>query len=177
MTFYLDESKPEGHVERYYSLTTRETDADGTLAEVPRHWHKHHDEYMSCVEGQIELYLDGNTVTAKPGDPAVFIERRKVHGFKFPKGEKAVLKEMTQPTGEFKQRFFEDILANWGFWNAMRGFADGDTYVALPGPFQWLDEVYMCVIGLLVKLIHPRTGDAPKSVAPLAIVDSSKKEL
>jgi hypothetical protein len=99
-----------------------------------------------------------------------------VHGFKFPKGERAVLKEMTQPTGEFKQLFFEDILSNWGFWNAMRGFADGDSYVALPGPFRWLDEVYMFVVGALAKLVHPRTGDVPKSVAPL-VVDGSKKEL
>ena len=176
MDFYLDESKSEGHVERYFSLTTREADADETLTEVPRHWHKYHDEYMACTEGHVELYLDGNTVIAKPGDPAVFIERRKVHGFKFPKGEKAVLKEMTQPTGEFKQRFFEDILSAWGFWNAMRGFADGDTYVALPGPFRWLDEVYMFVIGALVKVVNPRKGEAPKSVAPRA-VDDGKKEL
>jgi mannose-6-phosphate isomerase-like protein (cupin superfamily) len=176
MTFHLDESKPEGHVERYFSLTVREHDADDTLAEVPKHWHKHHDEYMSCEEGHIELYLDGATIIAKPGDPAVFIPRRKVHGFKFPKGEKAVLKEMTQPTGEFKQHFFEDILSNWGFWNAMRGFADGDTYIALPGPFRWLDELYMMVIAVLVKLVHPRAGEVPKSIAPL-IADESKKEL
>lgn len=176
MTFHLDESKPEGHVERYFSLTTRELDADDTLTEVPKHWHKHHDEYMSSEAGHIELYLDGQTTIAKPGDPAVLLPRRKVHGFKFPKGEKAVLKELTQPTGEFKQHFFEDILADWGFWNAMRGFSDGDTYVALPGPFRWLDEVYMFVIGLLVKLVHPRKGEAPKSVAPRP-VDESKKEL
>jgi mannose-6-phosphate isomerase-like protein (cupin superfamily) len=176
MTFHLDETKPEGHVERYFSLTVREHDADDTLAEVPKHWHKHHDEYMSCEEGHIELYLDGTTIIAKSGDPAVFIPRRKVHGFKFPKGEKAVLKEMTQPTGEFKQRFFEDILADWGFWNAMRGFADGDTYIALPGPFRWLDELYMMVVAVLVKLVHPRAGEVPKSVAPLVAIDS-KKEL
>lgn len=176
MTFHLDESKPEDHVERYYSLTTRGHDADDTLLEVPRHWHKHHDEYMSCEEGQIELYLDGKTMTARPGDPAVFIPRRKVHGFKFPKGSKAVLKEMTQPTGEFKQRFFEDIFASWGFWDAMRGFADGDTYIALPGPFRWLDELYMLVIGVLAKLVRPRTGEMPKSMAPI-VLNGHKKEL
>ena len=174
MNFYLDDSKPEGHVERYFSLTTREADADDTLTEVPRHWHKHHDEYMSCTEGHIELYLDGNTAVAKPGDPPVFIERRKVHGFKFPRGEKAILKEYTQPTGEFKQLFFEDIFSDWGFWNATRGFADGDAYMALPGPFRWLDEVYAFVIGALARFVNPRAGEAPKSVPPLNVDDGKK---
>ena len=176
MTFHIDESKPEGHIERYFSLTTRGLDADDSLIEVPKHWHKHHDEYMACIEGQIELYLEGQTILAKPGDPPVFLERRRVHGFKFPHGKKAVLKELTQPTGEFKQHFFEDIFENLGFWGVMRGFADGDTYIALPGPFRWLDELYMLVIGALASLFHPRRGAKPNSIAPL-IADESKKEL
>ena len=176
MTFHVDESKPEDHVERYFSLTTRESDADDTLTEVPRHWHKYHDEYMACTEGQIELSLDNEIIVAKPGDPPVFLERRRVHGFKFngPKGQKAVLKEMTQPTGEFKQHFFEDIFEELGFWGFMRGFADGDTYPALPGPFRWLDELYMLVIGALAKVMYPRKGAKPKSIAPLIAAESKK---
>ena len=78
--------------------------------------------------------------------------------------------------GEFKQIFFEDIFADWGFWNVMRGFADGDAYVALPGPFRWLDEVYAFVIGALARLVHPRAGEPPKSVPPFTVGDG-KKEL
>lgn len=55
MNFYFNESKLEGYVERYFSLTTREADADDTLTEGPRHLHKHHDEYMACAEEHIEL--------------------------------------------------------------------------------------------------------------------------
>ena len=57
----------------------------------------------------------------------------------------------------------------------MRGFADGDTYVALPGPFRWLDEVYALVIGALAKLLNPRKGETPKSIPPRAIDDSTKE--
>jgi hypothetical protein len=58
----------------------------------------------------------------------------------------------------------------------MRGFADGDAYVALPGPFRWLDEVYMFVIGALARIVNPRVGETPKSV-PQLTVDGGKKEL
>lgn len=176
MTFYRDDSKSDQDFQKYFSLTVSERAADSIELQVPNHWHKHHDEYMTAEEGEIELHLDGETITTKPGDPVVFIERCHVHGFKFPKGQRAVLKEMTQPTGEFKQRFFEDIFENWGFWGAMRGFADGDTYLALPGPFRWLDELYMFVIGLLVKVFNPRKGPVPASVAPLVAAEG-KKEL
>lgn len=176
MTFHRNDSKAEHDVERYYSLTT--CPGDAPALRVPNHWHKHHDEYMSCEEGQIELYLDGKTIVAKPGDPVVFIERRRVHGFKFPEGQRTVLKERTRPTGEFKQRFFEDIFRqDGGFWGAMRGFADGDTFLALPGPFRWVDEVYGFVIWLLVRLLYPRRGPVPQSVAPLVVDGSNKKGL
>lgn len=175
MTFHRDDSKPPNDIHRYYSLATCTGQSDGIALEVPKHWHKHHDEYMTCVEGSIELYLDGKTVTATPSNPTIFIERRQVHGFKFPKGQRAVLKEMTMPTGEFKQKFFEDIFENWGFWGAMRGFADGDTYPALlPGPFRWLDEIYILVLWVLVRLVYPRKGDVPMSVAPLTLVEDKK---
>jgi hypothetical protein len=39
-----------------------------------------------------------------------------------------------------------------------------------------LDELYMMVIAVFVKLVHPRTGEVPKSIAPLMVV-KSKKEL
>lgn len=174
MTFYRDDSKSDHDFQKYFSLTVSEGAADSIELQVPDHWHKHHDEYMTAEEGEIELHLDGETITTKPGDPVVFIKRCHVHGFKFPKGQRAVLKEMTQPTGEFKQRFFEDIFENWGFWGAMRGFADGDTYLALPGPFRWLDELYMFVIGLLVKVFNPRKGPVPASVAPLVAAEGKK---
>lgn len=176
MTFHRDDSKPESDVQRHFSLTVCEGGLDDVALQVPKHWHKHHDEYMACMEGSIRVSLDDETINTRPGDPVLFIPRRHVHGFEFPKGKRAVLKEFTQPTGEFKQRFFEDIFADAGFWGVMRGFVDGDTYIALPGPWRWVDEVYMFVLGLLVRVWRPREGRVPASVAPL-VADESRKEL
>lgn len=176
MTFHRDLSKPGDHPEHHFSFTVCSGSSPGSIAlQVPKHWHKHHDEYMQCVAGEIEVHLDGEDFTAKAGDPTIFIERRRVHGFEFAKGQRVVLKEMTRPTGEFKQRFFEDVFTEAGFWGAMRGFADGDTYLALPVPgwLRWLDEIYMFVMGLLVMLVYPRKGPRPESRAP---VDGGEKK-
>jgi len=175
MRFFRDDSKPEDSKERFYSHTICEGNPDSLVLEVPRHWHDYHDEYMTCIEGQIELSLDDKTSIAKPGDPTVFIERGHVHGFKFPKGQRAVLQELTDPTGEFKQRFFEDIFGSGlSFWSMMRGFSDGDTYIAFT-PSRWLDLVCMAVLGFVAKLWLPRKGGVmPKSIAPSMPLDGKK---
>lgn len=176
MTFHRDDSKAPNDVERYYSLTTCDGGVNDIALEVPQHWHKYHDEHMSCIEGQIELSLEGSILTAKPGDPAIIIPRRAVHGFKFPKGQRAVLKEMTDPTGEFKQMFFEDVFGSGrgSFFGAMRAFADGDTYIKMPGPWRWVDEVWMFVMWALVKVLRSREGEVPRSMPSLG---GQKKEL
>ena len=133
---------------------------------------------MSCTQGSIQLSLNGHTSTVTPQDDEVFIPRRSVHGFKFSKGQAATLRERTDPTGEFKQRFFEDVFdpTGWGkFGPTFRAFADGDTYIPVPGPFRWLDEVFMFLVGFVVKLLYPRSGASPKSVAPSMPVEGRKE--
>lgn len=177
MLFYRDDSAPENSKERYYSHTICEGGPDSLVLKVPAHWHRHHDEYMTCLEGEIELLLDGRTSTAKPGDDEVFIERTRVHGFTFPKGRRTVLQERTSPTGEFKQRFFEDVfgLEGMSFWSMMRGFADGDTFIAMT-PFRWLDVVFMAVLGLVARIVKPREGGVmPMSIAPSVPMEGKKR--
>lgn len=175
MIFYRDDSKPEDAKERYYSHTICDGKPGSLALEVPRHWHDYHDEYMKCIEGQLEVSLDDKIIIAKPGEDALFIERGHVHGFKFPKGQRAVLQELTDPTGEFKQRFFEDIFEKGlTFWTMMRGFADGDTYIAFT-PFRWLDLVCMAVLGFVARWRLPREGGViPKSIAPSMPLDGKK---
>jgi len=132
---------------------------------------------MSCQQGSIQLFLDGRTLTVTPDDDEILIPRRAVHGFKFPKGQAAILRERTDPTGEFKQRFFEDVFdgTNWGkFGPTFRAFADGDTYIPVPGPFRFLDEVFMCLVGMVVRLLYPRQSAVPKSVAPSMPLEAKK---
>ena len=156
IAFFLDESKAEDDLDRYYSETTCDGDADSIAFEVPKHWHKLHDEYMTVEEGELEFYLDGTTSLVKPGDPMIKIPRRAVHSIKWPTGKRATLRERTNPTGPFKQRFFEDMFGGKGFGLTMRAFADGDTYIPLPGNLRLLDEVFMFFVGIIASILYPR---------------------
>jgi len=43
----------------------------------------------------------------------------------------------------------------------MRSFYDGDTYMALPGGIQLLDEAFTTVVGGVLKWMYPRKAVVP----------------
>ncbi|KAH9987275.1 hypothetical protein F4779DRAFT_611502 [Xylariaceae sp. FL0662B] len=125
---------------------------------IPPHWHKDHAEHLSALEGRMEVTLNGDKVTVKAGDPAVFVPRRVVHSIKSFKGEKLVFRERPDPAGMYKAMFFNDVLSTGkfgGFWHLLRAFYDCETYVALPLYFQFFDEVFMVIFGGIAHLFAP----------------------
>lgn len=61
-----------------------------------------HAEYLSVLEGRLELTLNGETVILKAGDPEVLVPRRVVHGFSSFEGERVILRERPNPAGLYK---------------------------------------------------------------------------
>jgi hypothetical protein len=138
------------------------------VPEVGNHWHKYHDEWMEVVSGRVSFYHNGKWKTVTPESGAQFLPRRTTHGFKFFKGEATVARERTEPTGDFKHHFFEDLLAAGGisFGRAMRAFRDGDTYVALPMGIGLIDEAFTNVVGAIAMLFYPRAPELGPSIPP-----------
>lgn len=170
MRFMVDESKPADSIEHHWSQTTYDGQPGSWVIEIGDHWHKHHDEYMKVLEGRITFRLDGKEVVLTPADPPFHIARLRVHGFKFFEGERTTLKESTDPAGEFKEDFFNDIFEDGmpNFFTAMRAFYDGDTYVALPGAIKFLDQAVTIVLGGFAKWWHPRKRPALPSMGTSA---------
>ncbi|KAI1425413.1 hypothetical protein F5Y12DRAFT_747413 [Xylaria sp. FL1777] len=155
MNITIDESEPEDSVNRY-AMDTICTGEE--ILNIPPHWHKEHAEYLSVIEGRIELTLNGDKVILKAGDPALFVPRRIVHSFISFKGESVILRERPDPAGLYKAMFFNDIFSTGtfgGFWHILRAFYDGDSYIALPLHFQFLDEVFLTVFGGIAHLFAP----------------------
>jgi hypothetical protein len=83
--------------------------------------------------------------------PSTITRRRVVDKVKQTvKGERVRFTERTQPSGTFKAHFFQDLFQNGppSIPRVMRVFYDGDTFVALPGGFKWLDYL-VCVLSTL----------------------------
>ncbi len=102
--------------------------------------------------------LDGKAVTATPNDPILFIPRRHTHSFKFCKGEPTVLKEKTNPSGDFKEKFFKDLFdgSEASFTSAMRAGYRGDMIVALPGEISLLDRAFTNAMGAFIAWLFPQ---------------------
>jgi hypothetical protein len=77
------------------------------------------------------------------------------------KGERVRFTERTQPSGTFKAHFFQDLFQNGmpSFPLAMRVFYDGDTFVALPGGFKWLDYAVRELFFLSIEFSIFREGE------------------
>ncbi|KAI4859874.1 hypothetical protein F4820DRAFT_438513 [Hypoxylon rubiginosum] len=155
MKITIDEAEPEDSINRY----TMDTVSTGEEAlHIPPHWHKNHSEYLSVVEGRVEVTLNGDKVIVKAGDPAVRVPRRVVHSIRGFKGEKLIFRERPDPAGMYKAMFFNDIFSTGifgGFFHTMRAFYDGDTYLALPLYFQFIDEVFLAIFGGIAHLFAP----------------------
>jgi mannose-6-phosphate isomerase-like protein (cupin superfamily) len=158
MVFTTDDTEPKDSV----SYRQTETSYDGLPGSfvpiIPPHWHKYYDEHMHVTAGRVEFTLDGKSVILKPGDPPLVIERCHVHSVRFLKGEAATFVERTNPTGEFKQDFFENLLDDgpWSTWTAFRAFYYGDTYAAMPGGFKIVDEAVTLSLGWLTSWVFPQ---------------------
>ncbi|KAI8938122.1 hypothetical protein NX059_005789 [Plenodomus lindquistii] len=164
LEFYLDTSAPPSSPDRHYSLTIFSGAPDAKPLGVPQHWHNLHDEYMTVLAGSMEFCVDGKTTIVHAGDPVVEIPRRVVHGIKFLPNKRGVLKERTAPTGEFKQKFFEDVFRAGGMGQKLRAFADGDTYLPVPiVNSRWVDEWVMWVIGSVLGTLMPRVKPASRA--------------
>lgn len=63
---------------------------------------QNHQEYLSVIEGRVEMTLDGKTTIVNAGDPEVLVPRRTVHSVKGFKGEKLIFREKPDPAGLYK---------------------------------------------------------------------------
>ena len=128
---------------------------------------QYHDEYMEVPVGHIAFTLEGRgEFILGPEDPPFHIPKWRAHSFKCFPGEKATLKEKTDPAGDFKEqygssptrtagkclllltctRFFRNLLMHGqlSFLRSMQAFYDGDTYLALPGHIKIIDQAVCC---------------------------------
>ncbi|KIM93742.1 hypothetical protein OIDMADRAFT_21493 [Oidiodendron maius Zn] len=152
MEITVNESEPEDSIDRY----VMDTVCTGEEAlEIPPHWHKNHQEFLSVIEGRVEITLDGKTTLMKAGDPAVLVPRRAVHSVKGFKGERLIFREKPDPAGIYKALFFNDVFSKGGFggvWHTLRAFYDGDAYLALPLHSQLIDQAFVSVLGGIAHL-------------------------
>jgi quercetin dioxygenase-like cupin family protein len=72
----------------------------------PPHFHHDHEEYFFVLEGDFELSVGGQTMTAGPGS-MVFVPRETVHAFKYVGSGRGKLLEWGTPGGQ--ERYFEAI--------------------------------------------------------------------
>lgn len=112
--------------------------------------------------------INGITTRVKAGPDQIRVPRYVKHSIKCIAEVRSVVKEQTDPTGEFKEwyvdelcpklglllrkltddevgnRFFRDFFAfgnPTSFLHVMRAFWDGDVYPALPGGFHIMDQL------------------------------------
>ncbi|KAK7755582.1 hypothetical protein SLS62_002517 [Diatrype stigma] len=99
MDITVNEAEPEDSVNRYAMVTT----STGEEAlHIPAHWHKDHAEYLSVIEGRVEIHINGDKFVLKAGDPAVFVPRRVVHSIRGFQNERLVFRERPDPAGMYK---------------------------------------------------------------------------
>ncbi|KAK4500138.1 hypothetical protein PRZ48_008324 [Zasmidium cellare] len=103
------------------------------IPSIPPHWHKHHAETMTVLTGTVHFTLNSQPHILTPTSPPLHIPRLAVHSFTFVPGVATVLKESTEPEGEFKEVFFRTLLAEGGITLGSVGRAcwEGDTYLAV----------------------------------------------
>ncbi|KAK6085548.1 hypothetical protein SCUP515_00655 [Seiridium cupressi] len=151
----------EDSIDRYHMDTIWTGDPGVEPLYVPPHWHKHQTEHFTVLEGRIEATLDGRKKVVRAGDPDLIIPPRAVHSLQGFKGEKLVVRERTDPAGDSKALFFNDLLSTGSFSKlsdvprTLRAFRDGDTYLALPLYFRVFDEVFIMIAGSVAQLFAP----------------------
>ena len=158
MRFFVDHSQPADSLNHHWTQTSYDGKPESDLLQIPKHWHKHHDEFMEVIEGRMTFYLEGKgEVILSAGDPVLKIPRWYVHAFQAFPGEPVTFKEYTNPPGDYKETFFRDFFQkpSPSFLMAMRAFYDGDTYVGLPGNLKIIDQVFMNLVGTIARAFAP----------------------
>ncbi|KUJ12745.1 uncharacterized protein LY89DRAFT_721624 [Mollisia scopiformis] len=158
MRTFIDHSKPDDSPDHNWVEVTYDGKDDSEVFDVPRHWHREHDEIMEVLEGRMIFNLDDKEMVISAGDPPLLITRGRIHGGRGIKGERVRLTERTRPSGTFKAQFFQDLLQNErfpGFLLATRVFYDGDMFLALPGGFKTLDYLFITIVGFIAKAFVP----------------------
>jgi hypothetical protein len=160
-------------LEYRWSEVTYDGKEDSWVPEIGAHWHKCHDEFMHVTKGRVQFTLDGKDVILEPGMEAIKIPRWHVHSFKFFKGEPSTFIERTDPVGEFKMDFFEDLLdtGEINMVTAFRAFYQGDTYIALPFGIRAIDQVFTWGVGSVIAWLYPQKnkGILAESVSKLPL--------
>ena len=154
----MDKDEPKDSIHRRWTETSFDGEPGHSPPIVPPHWHKHHDEYMEVVHGRVEFTLDGKSSIYMPENYTLFIPRLHVHSVRFLEGEAAMFTEKTDPPGDFKKDFFEDLLDDGylSMLTAWRAFYNGDTYLALPGGLKILDQAVTLSLGYISAYLFPQ---------------------
>lgn len=165
---YEDTSKELGASGRFWTEVSYDGHASSEVPDVFKHWHKHHDEWVEVLSGRVSIFRNGTWTTMTPQTGKLLVPRRTVHAFNFFKGEKAVARESTQPSGDFKHFFFRDMFAGGqvSFLRAIRACYDGDTCVALPLGIFFVDEIFTNVFGWIATLLYPRAPELGSGIPP-----------
>ncbi|KAI1498338.1 hypothetical protein F5X99DRAFT_393779 [Biscogniauxia marginata] len=153
---YMDPEAPIDSIDRFWSEVEYDGKPDSDLFTIPKHWHKYHDEIFVLKKGRGAVTVEGKTTILEAGGEPLLIPRWNVHSFTSFKGEAMTLKERTDPTGEHKALFFNDLYSQGvviGLLHMLRTFFDGDTYPSLPGNIKIVDQAFMSVFGVLAKLV------------------------
>lgn len=102
ITIKVDSSSTGGD---YYIFESTTPPGDG----IPPHIHSREDEIFEILDGQMDIFLDGETYTASRGDIA-FFPRNSVHGFSNSGASPAVVRVVVSPGANF-EKFFEELAA------------------------------------------------------------------
>ncbi|CEJ89678.1 hypothetical protein VHEMI05505 [[Torrubiella] hemipterigena] len=159
MEIYVDESQPEDSIYRY-TMDTISTGEEDLV--IPPHWHKHHQEHFSVLQGKLEVTVNGKMSILNVGDEPMILERGAVHSMKAYKGEPVIFRERPDPPGIYKAIFFNDMFAKGGFpgvLHALRAFYDGDGYMALPFGSRLLDEIFISLFGGMAHLFVEKRAE------------------
>lgn len=161
MRFIVDTSKPSDAIDRRWTEVSYDGKTGSFRLTVPNHWHKYHDEYMEVLRGRVAMRLEGKETILTPESGRFHIPRMSVHGLEIVEGVETVFTERTDPPGDFKEKFFEDIFDTptrvMTSSSAFRSFYDGDCYMALPGGFKLVDIVATNVLGYVASWLVPGT--------------------
>jgi len=154
LRFFVDDAQPTDSIDHHWTQTSYDGEPESWVPVIGNHY---------VLSGRIAFSLDGKESVLTSADPALFIPRLHAHGFHFFPGEAASFTERTNPAGDFKERFFEDIFEKGQptLISAIRAFYDGDTYMALPGGIGLLDELFTTVVGGAAKWWYPRKTVVP----------------
>jgi len=96
--------------------------------------------------------IDGKEHILSAGDPPLRINRGQVHGCTAIKGQRLVVIERNLPAGEYKARFFHDMLQTGkmpGLLMMARCSYDGDMYISLG--WKPLDKIFVTVLGTIAR--------------------------